>query len=58
MQFFKLYENDGRYIGIIFPELFKMIIGIWLLYVIFDWAHSPYAPADSKQFNITILWDP
>jgi hypothetical protein len=58
MRSYKLYEHDGRYIGIIFPELFMMILGFWLFYVIFDWVQSPYTPISEKRLNITIIWDP
>ena len=58
MRSYKLYKRDGRYIGIIFPELFMMILGFWLFYVIFDWVQSPYTPISEKRLNITIIWDP
>lgn len=58
MQSYKLYENDGRYIGVIFPELFKMVFGFWLLYVVVDWAQGPNTPWSCKMLNITMIWDP
>ncbi len=58
MRSYKLYEHDGRYLGLIFPELFKMVLGFWLLYVVFDWSQGPNTPWRCKMLNITIIWDP
>ena len=58
MRSYTLCSRHGRYLGVIFPELFKMCIGFWLLYFIFDWSQSPYRYVDEKQLNIMIVWDP
>lgn len=58
MRSYTLCSRHGRYLGVIFPGRFKMCIGFWLLYFIFDWSQSPYRYVDEKQLNIMIVWDP
>lgn len=58
MRSYTLCSRHGRYLGVIFPELFKMCIGFWLLYFIFDWSQGPNVSWSCRTFNILIIWDP
>lgn len=50
-----LYENEYRAIGIYKPELFKLTIALWWLYITFSWLQSPYRRSWARTLNIFVV---
>lgn len=53
-----LYEGKGescRALGVYKPELFKLTIALWWLYVTLSWDQSPYRRSWARCFNIFVV---
>lgn len=48
------YEKGHRAIGVCRPEVFKLHLALWWLYITLDWSQSPYR-IGSKEFSIFVV---